>query len=202
VARPGETIQGAEIGNHLRPEGVEVEVADEFQEIRLLFRHDGLVPVLEEGADAFVAPVEGPPARRGEQRAHIPREGPSPRADQEVGVVREERPGIDPPGARFCERREPREKVVPVGVIFEDNPALQPPHHHVVKGLRSIQARLAGHGTPHLREIIQIELRPALVPHYAGWLAKVRVIALWYAVAHNLMRAIALGAGTGWLARG
>jgi transposase len=32
-------------------------------------------------------------------------------------------------------------------------------------------------------------------------LAKVRVIALWYAVAHNLMRAIALGAGTGLLAR-
>lgn len=33
-------------------------------------------------------------------------------------------------------------------------------------------------------------------------LAKVRVIALWYAVAHNLMRAIALGAGAGLLARG
>jgi len=32
-------------------------------------------------------------------------------------------------------------------------------------------------------------------------LAKVRVIALWYAVAHNLMRAIALGAVPGLLAR-
>jgi len=32
----------------------------------------------------------------------------------------------------------------------------------VVEGLRSIQAGLAGHGTPYLREIIQIELRPVL----------------------------------------
>jgi len=65
VTRPGEAIQGAEVGNHLRPEGVEMEVADEFQEIRLLFHHDGLVPVLEEVADAFVAPVEGPPRTAG-----------------------------------------------------------------------------------------------------------------------------------------
>jgi len=33
-------------------------------------------------------------------------------------------------------------------------------------------------------------------------LAKVRVIALWYALAHNLMRAVALGALAGFFHRG
>jgi len=77
-------------------------------------------------------------------------------------VVRKERPGIDPPGARFCEGRDPRKEVVPIRVVLEDDTAFQVSHHHVVEGLRGIQARLRGHGRPHPSEIIQIELRPVV----------------------------------------
>lgn len=70
-------------------------------------------------------------------------------------MVRKERPGIDPPGARFCEGCDPRKEVVPIRVVLEDDTAFQVSHHHVVEGLRGIQARLRGHGRPHPSEIIQ-----------------------------------------------
>jgi hypothetical protein len=74
-------------------------------------------------------------------------------------VVREEGPGVDRPGPGVREARDPRDEVVPIRVVPEENAALQAPHHPVVEGLRGTQARLAGHGTPHPGEIIQIELR-------------------------------------------
>jgi len=38
-----------------------VEIADQFEEVGLLLHHDGLVPILEEGAHPMVAAVEGAP---------------------------------------------------------------------------------------------------------------------------------------------
>jgi hypothetical protein len=69
VARPGVAVQGPQIGDDLGAERVEVEIPDQFQEVGLRLHHDGLVPVLEEVADAFVAPIEGPRVP-GEQRPH------------------------------------------------------------------------------------------------------------------------------------
>ena len=54
-------VQGPEIRDHLSQEGIQVEVADQFQAIRLRLHHDGLVPVLEEMPHALVAAVEGVP---------------------------------------------------------------------------------------------------------------------------------------------
>jgi hypothetical protein len=48
------------VWDELGPEWVEVEVADQFEEVRLLLHHDRLVPVLEEVADPLVSAVEGP----------------------------------------------------------------------------------------------------------------------------------------------
>ena len=61
-AMPGPRIpgQGPHVRYHLRAQWVEVQIPDELQQIRLRLHHDGLVPVLEEVADAAMAAVEAP----------------------------------------------------------------------------------------------------------------------------------------------
>ena len=61
VAAPGVPLQGAEILDHAGAQGVQVEVADEFQEVGLLLHDNGFEPVLEQVAHPVVSPVEGPP---------------------------------------------------------------------------------------------------------------------------------------------
>ena len=56
---PGETPQ---VLDDLRPEGIEVEIADELQEIGFFLDYDGLIAVLEEMAVALVAPACPPMA--------------------------------------------------------------------------------------------------------------------------------------------
>ena len=95
--------------------------------------------------DPLMAAVEGPGVA-GEQGAHAAGEGPGPGPDQEVGVIREERPGVDGPGARLRQGSEPGDEVGAIGVIPEDDCPLDPAHHDMVQGARRIQARLARHG--------------------------------------------------------
>ena len=60
VPTPGIPPEPPEIGHQAGTQGVEVEVAHEFQEVGLLLHHDGLVAVLEEVAGALV-PAACPP---------------------------------------------------------------------------------------------------------------------------------------------
>ncbi len=61
VAGPGVPGERPEVRDHPRPDRVQVEVADELQEVRFGLHHDRLVPVLEEVPDPPVAAIEGPP---------------------------------------------------------------------------------------------------------------------------------------------
>jgi hypothetical protein len=121
-----------------------MEVADEFQEVRLLLHHDGLVAVLEEMADPLMAAVEGSRVAR-EERAHAAREGPLPRPEQEVRVVREQGPCVHGEPGRLDQAPHPGTEIAPIGVVPEDGAALEASHHHVVEDPRSIEARLPGH---------------------------------------------------------
>jgi hypothetical protein len=51
-------VQRPEVGDNPCAERVEMEVADEFQKVRLFLDHDGLVAVLEEVPDPFVTAIE------------------------------------------------------------------------------------------------------------------------------------------------
>ena len=57
-----------------------MEVAHEFEQVRFLLLHNGLVAILEKVPDTLVPPVESPGVS-GEERAHTPSEGPLPRAE-------------------------------------------------------------------------------------------------------------------------
>ncbi len=63
-----------------------MEVAHEFEEVRFLLHHNGLVAVLEKVPDTLVSPVEGPGVS-GEERTHTPSQGPLARPEQEVRVL-------------------------------------------------------------------------------------------------------------------
>ncbi len=66
-----------------------MEVAHEFEEVRFLLHHNGIVAVLEKLPDTLVSPVEGPGVS-GEEHTHTPSQGPLARPEQEVRVVREQ----------------------------------------------------------------------------------------------------------------
>jgi len=136
VACPGLAIQAAEIREDRRPYRIQVEIPDQLQEVRFFVHHDGPIPVLEQVADPAVPAVEGPGVAR-EEAPDAAREGATPGADQEVGMVRKERPGVDGERPVLRQRGEAGDEVGPVGVVPEDDGSLDPPHHHVVEGGRS-----------------------------------------------------------------
>jgi hypothetical protein len=81
------------------PERIQVEIADQLQEIRLFVHHDGPIAILEEMAGAPVAPIES--ARvPGQEAAHAAGQRARARADQQVEVIRQERPRINGPVPR------------------------------------------------------------------------------------------------------
>ena len=113
------------------------QVANEFKEIGLLLDDDRLIPVLEEVAGPLVPAVEGAGVAR-QETPHGLGERAVPGADQRVGVIREERPGVDREAAL-------RYEVGVVGVIPEDAVPLKASHPHVVQDPGGVEARLAKH---------------------------------------------------------
>ena len=88
-----------------------MEVADEFPEIGVRLHHDRLIAVLEEVPLPSVPPVVRQGVA-GEQAAHERGEAARPTPEEQVGVVREEGPGVEggPGGPR--DRTEAREEPI------------------------------------------------------------------------------------------
>ena len=154
VARPGIPIEMTEVGHHLRAERVQVEVADEFQEVGFFLDYDGLVPILKEMPHTMMPAVEG--ARvPGEETPHAPGQRALPGAHEEMGVIGEERPRVDSPGAGLDQAGHAGDEVRAVRIIPEDAAPLEPPHHHVMQRLRGIQPGSTGHGDGSLPQRVQ-----------------------------------------------
>jgi hypothetical protein len=83
------------------------------------------------------------PGVLGEEIPHAPGQRTLAGADEQMRVVREQRPRIDGGGAPIREARQRRDEVLAVRVLLEDDAALQPPHHDGVEGVRRIETRLA-----------------------------------------------------------
>ena len=144
VACPGVALQLPQLANEAPAERVEMDVAHQLQQVGVLLDDDGSVPVLEEAAHPLVPAIEGSGVA-GEQGSHAPGQGAGPRPHHKVGVVREQGSGVDGPGPALRQGREARDKIRPLLVIPEDDPVLDPPHHHVVQDARRIQARATRH---------------------------------------------------------
>lgn len=131
MAGPRIAGEGPEIWHHAGAHRVEVNVPDQFQEIRLRLDHDGAVPVLEKMPDPVVAAVEVHHVP-GEEAAHPDRQWGARGPNEEVGMIGKRRPGMHRPGTLRHEVRKPSDEIGAVGVLAEDGGPLDSPDHHAV----------------------------------------------------------------------
>jgi hypothetical protein len=121
-----------------------MDVAHELQQIGILLAEDGLITVLEKMPAAPVATVE---AYRipGKQPLHYSRYRHISGPQQQVEMVRYERPGVTG-GSRLSENlTEPAEKILPVRVIPVNTAALNPAADNMVQRSGGINAGSARH---------------------------------------------------------
>ena len=69
---------------------------------------------------------------------------PAARAAQQVEMLREQGPRVDPPRSLFHQGTEALNKVPPVPVVPDDGPPLDPPHHDVVLARLSLAGTTPG----------------------------------------------------------
>jgi len=94
MATPGGAGQVGQIRDEPRPQRIEVDVAHQLAEVGLLLHDDGFIPVLEEVPHPLVAAVVPEGVAR-EQPAQELREPLGPTAEQQMGMVGEDGPGVD-----------------------------------------------------------------------------------------------------------
>ncbi len=123
---------------------VEVDVADEFPEVHLLFTEHGLVAVLENLAVPFVPLVESDDIARKESPHEVgDTRGAAPQ--KKMGVVGHEGPGV---AGCTCLRQEggqPDDEVVPFPGIPEYVPSLYAADHDMMEGACCIETGLSRH---------------------------------------------------------
>ena len=105
----------------------------------------GFVSVLEEVVHPFVPAIEGTRVAC-QEGPHAPGERAVPRAHQEMRMVRLQRPGVHRPSRMLSQGGKPSHEVGSVPIIPENGGPLNPPHHDMVEGPRSIETGLTGHG--------------------------------------------------------
>ena len=81
----------------------------------------------------------------GEPRPHGSGKRPGTSPEQEMGVIREQGPGIDGEPTLLRQGGEPRDEVGAVRIAAEDYLAVEAPHHHMVEDSGGIEARAAWH---------------------------------------------------------
>ena len=121
-----------------------MDVADKFPEVGVLLDDDGLVAILEEMPDPFMAAVVGP-GITGEEPAQEPGEPLGSAPQQQVGMIREEGSCVERRAGGRRPRAEARDERLAILGIGHDLPPLLPAEHHMVQRAGSIESRLPGH---------------------------------------------------------
>jgi hypothetical protein len=145
VTAVGVARQRGDVRDQPRTEGVQVDVAHQLLEVAVFLTDDRFVAVLEEIPVPAMAAVE-PDRVAGEEAPHQGGQGDGTGPDQEVGMVRQEGPGI---AGGLGGRQEPRQagqKLLPILVVPEDIAALDPPDDDVLHGPRGVEAGGSRHG--------------------------------------------------------
>jgi len=91
---PGIRVELLQVGHHAGAHGVQVQVAHKFEAIGLFFHHNGLESVLKDVATAAVASIEGD-GIAGQELAQQCREPGRAAAQEQVGVIGQETPGVN-----------------------------------------------------------------------------------------------------------
>jgi hypothetical protein len=82
----------------------------------------------------------------GEQRTHIPGKRLLPCPDKQVKMIGQQGPGVNNKVTLLRELRQSMEEILPVDLVPENLPPLDPASHNVMENARSVQSRLPWHG--------------------------------------------------------
>jgi hypothetical protein len=140
--------------DHTRPQGIQMNVPDEFQEIRLRLDWDRPEPVLEQMPHPVMPPVEILGVSR-HQAMHESGEDTVFALKQKVKMIRQEGPCQAGGSEPLKVEAEPAAEFLPVFVVRENNPLLDPPRVDVVECAGEIDpwssCHAAGECTDHSR---------------------------------------------------
>jgi len=152
VAGPRVGRQGVDRHVETRADGVEVDVADELEQAGVFFDEGVLEAVLEEIAGAAVDAVEGGGVRA-EPALSEAGEREVAGAQEGVGMVGHERPGLEAGTGLENEGAEAIEESVAVALGAEDGAALDAASDEVVQSTGAIEPRSTWHwgGTDELQ---------------------------------------------------
>lgn len=154
----GEVIQFPEIGDQSGPQGVQVNVADQFLKIGVFFAQDGFVAVLEQLPVATMAQIEGHRIA-GQQSPHEDGYASWTGSKEKVGMVGKKGPSVAE-GLRLVEEgRESLDQIFSIVVTSEDGAPLDPSDHHMVQGTGSVQSCVSWHESPNATMIPFCQLK-------------------------------------------
>jgi hypothetical protein len=121
-----------------------MDIAHQFEKIALLFTYDGFVAVLKQVTLPAVAQVVGDGVS-GEQAAHESGQTILAAAQKEMGVIAEQRPGIDRCAALVRQAAQAVNETLAVDIILNDKALFYTAKDDVMQGAWRIKAGLAGH---------------------------------------------------------
>jgi hypothetical protein len=146
MAAPRKTIESRRRLDEPRAERIQMDVAYQLQEVRLLLDEDRFVPILEEVACAAVATVERT-GISGEEARHHSRQRMRSGSDQQMDVIRQEGPRQDRQARLRHQRGKPVEKILAVCVSKEKGTPINPSHDGMMKGAGPVNAWSPRHGS-------------------------------------------------------
>jgi hypothetical protein len=138
-------LQLSEVADQLRPQRIQMQVANELEQVGFVFTEDGPVPVLEDMAAPSMAAVELTRMASHESMHGAGETRPS-RSKKQVEVVRNESPGIEQNSAPLDHPTQASHESVPVGVVSEDARPLDAPGHYVMENTGRVESWASWHG--------------------------------------------------------
>jgi hypothetical protein len=126
------------------PYGVQVDIADEFEEIGFVLHEKRLIAILKKMAMTCVTPVEllGIPR---EESPHDGGEGKGSGPDEEVAVVREKGPRVTGGSGFGKNGAETGKEVLAILTVFKDRALFDTPDDDMMKHTGQIYACVTGH---------------------------------------------------------
>jgi len=121
---PWVTLKSIQTVDLPRSQWIEMDVTHEFLEVGILLADDGLVAVLKQVPDPSMPMIEGD----GVPSQKPPHEGWEPARtapEEEVRMVREQRPGVDGGPGRPADIPESSHESGPVDIVADNRPTFQ-----------------------------------------------------------------------------
>lgn len=145
VPGPGMMIERSHIRNESRAKWVEMDVADQFEQISITIANDRFIAVLKQVTGAAVAAIEIDRIA-GEQATHEMGKIALARTQQEVEMIGQQCPGKTIGMGSNQQCREAIEKPAAVVIVKENVAAVDPTYDDVLEQVGEIEASGTWHG--------------------------------------------------------